>query len=266
MTATCAPRMNVDNCVKLFRYTGSLLVKLPHDQLFDAKWRPAPKDAFTDRPHSPERVLPANGGGGKGGGGKGGNGGGGAAPVTKVAAYRPPGSNGSLAAMMRAEREGGIGASSAGKPLGLGGGMRGSAASGGKTLPVGMAPPKESNTAKNKAKKDAKAKAKAAAAEAAAEMERLRIASGGAPAAVAASPESLTSTAEASAAVEAAAPEPVDPAKQLKKQMKALKAIETLLVKQAAGEALNSDQRNKLATEAAVRADIAALEAAVKAQ
>ena len=251
--------MNVDNCVKLFRYTGALLMKLPHDQLFDVKWRPALKDAFADRPHSPERVPPAYGGKG---GGKGNCGG--AAPVAKVAAYRPPGSNGSLAAMMRAEREG-SGASSVGKPAGLGGRMRGSAARGGKTLPVGMAPPKESNTAKNKAKKDAKAKAKAAAAEAAAEMERLRIASGGAPAPAASSLELPSSTPDASPAAEAAAVEPVDPAKQLKKQLKALKAIEALIAKQAAGEALNSDQRNKLATEAAVRADIVALEAATKA-
>jgi translation initiation factor 2A len=243
LTATCAPRMNVDNCVKLFRYTGSLLLKQPHDQLYDARWRPASPSAFADRPHSPERVTSA-----------GGSGNGGAAPTAKVAAYRPPGSNGSLAAMMRAERDSGRSAGFAPK-LGMGPG-------GTKRLPVGMAPPQESNAAKNKAKKDAKAKAKAAAEDAAAEMERLRVASGGAPAPVA--PVAPVAAAAAVAA-EFAAAEPVDPAKQLKKQMKALKAIEGLLAKQASGETLNGDQRSKLATEAAVRADIAALEAELKA-
>lgn len=92
MTATCAPRMNVDNGIKLFRYHGGAPVfALPHEQLFDARWRPAAPGAYPDRAQSPARVSEAKSE---------------AVEVKKVEAYRPPGSSGRLAAMMKAEREG----------------------------------------------------------------------------------------------------------------------------------------------------------------
>jgi len=135
MTATCAPRMNVDNCVKLFRYTGALALHLPHEQLFDARWRPALPGAFPDRAQSPARVAEAPQLAKLGAGGS--------FAVAKVGAYRPPGSSGKLAAMMRAEREG----------TGIAAAKVSAVAAAKATTPnliVGMAPPKESNAAKNK--------------------------------------------------------------------------------------------------------------------
>ena len=236
MTATCAPRMNVDNCVKLFRYTGAKLLELPHEQLFDARWRPASSGVYADRPQSPTRVKD--------------DGGAAAAAPPKAQAYRPPGmiraGGGSLAAMMRAERAGS--STGAGKvPTAAAVGAARAAAQQ-KHLPVGYAPPKESNNAKNKAKKDKKKAADAAAAAAAAEMDKLRV----------------KTEAEAAAAPPPAPaePEPVDKEKRLKKLNKQLKAIEAIKEKAAAGAALNDDQNAKLGTEAAVKAEIAELEAA----
>jgi translation initiation factor 2A len=57
MTSTLAPRMNVDNGFKVFKYNGSGPV-LSHDPgagpvLFDANWRPAATGIYPDRPRTP---------------------------------------------------------------------------------------------------------------------------------------------------------------------------------------------------------------------
>jgi len=88
-----------------------------------------------------------------------------------------------------------------------------------------------------------KKKAQEAAALAAAEMEKLRVAT------------------EAATPAAAAADEPVDKGKRLKKLNKSLKAVEALKEKKKAGEKLNEDQEAKLGTEDGLRAEIAELEA-----
>ncbi|CAM9960823.1 unnamed protein product, partial [Phaeothamnion confervicola] len=99
MTATCAPRMNVDNNYKIFRYNGEgPLVVQPLEYLFEAVWRPADPGVYPDRPPSPGRKLAATGAAPASSSG-------GAAPA-KPQAYRPPRATGSLSALMRAEREG----------------------------------------------------------------------------------------------------------------------------------------------------------------
>ncbi|CAN0252943.1 unnamed protein product, partial [Ectocarpus sp. 13 AM-2016] len=56
LTATCAPRMNVDNDVKVFRYDGSgPVVKKEVEVLWDAVWQPAAQGVYPDRPASPGR-------------------------------------------------------------------------------------------------------------------------------------------------------------------------------------------------------------------
>ena len=52
MTATTSPRLNVDNGFKLWRYNGELLQHVEREKLFEAKWQPANKSAYTDRPIS----------------------------------------------------------------------------------------------------------------------------------------------------------------------------------------------------------------------
>ncbi|XWS35331.1 hypothetical protein CRYUN_Cryun21dG0116800 [Craigia yunnanensis] len=44
MTATTAPRLQVDNCIKFFHYNGSLFFKKMFDKLFQADWKPESQD------------------------------------------------------------------------------------------------------------------------------------------------------------------------------------------------------------------------------
>ena len=54
MVATLAPRMNVDNGVKIFKYNGmGPVFDERMEFLYDAAWRPAPIGTFEDRPPSP---------------------------------------------------------------------------------------------------------------------------------------------------------------------------------------------------------------------
>ncbi|RYR34620.1 hypothetical protein Ahy_A10g049586 isoform B [Arachis hypogaea] len=48
MTATTAPRLQVDNGIKIFHYNGSLYFTKMFDKLFQADWKPEPADKFGD--------------------------------------------------------------------------------------------------------------------------------------------------------------------------------------------------------------------------
>ncbi|KAJ7947457.1 Eukaryotic translation initiation factor 2A [Quillaja saponaria] len=48
MTATTAPRLQVDNGIKIFHYNGSLYFKKMFDKLFQADWKPESPDRFGD--------------------------------------------------------------------------------------------------------------------------------------------------------------------------------------------------------------------------
>ena len=55
MTATLAPRMNVDNGLKLFTHRGvGPIFEFKKDNLFEAFWAPTPIDAYPDRHPSPK--------------------------------------------------------------------------------------------------------------------------------------------------------------------------------------------------------------------
>ena len=97
VTATTAPRMNVDNGIHVYRYDGSgpLSTTKDRDPLFDCFWLPGVTDDYPDRGVSPASKARMR-----------------AAPKPEPAkgAYRPPGARGlkgggSLASMIRAERE-----------------------------------------------------------------------------------------------------------------------------------------------------------------
>jgi translation initiation factor 2A len=56
LTATVAPRLNVDNGFKIWRYNGELLHHEPREKLYEARWVPAPAGVHADRPISPGSV------------------------------------------------------------------------------------------------------------------------------------------------------------------------------------------------------------------
>lgn len=56
MTATTAPRLQVDNGIKIFSYNGTLYFKKMFDKLYQAEWRPADSTTYGDLPELVEQV------------------------------------------------------------------------------------------------------------------------------------------------------------------------------------------------------------------
>ncbi|KAH9300319.1 hypothetical protein KI387_011902 [Taxus chinensis] len=56
MTATTAPRLQIDNGMKIFSYNGSLYFKKMFERLYQAEWRPAQASAYGDLPELVEQV------------------------------------------------------------------------------------------------------------------------------------------------------------------------------------------------------------------
>ncbi|GLJ29650.1 hypothetical protein SUGI_0584700 [Cryptomeria japonica] len=56
MTATTAPRLQIDNGIKIFSYNGSLYYKKMFDKLYQADWRPAEASLYGDLPELVEQV------------------------------------------------------------------------------------------------------------------------------------------------------------------------------------------------------------------
>ena len=251
MTATLAPRMNVDNGFKIFKYNGvGPVVHVRIEQAFDALWQPAAAGVYPSRGPSPRR-----------GGPDGGDAGGAAATTvassSKPAAaaapapYRPPGSSGSLAEMMR---RGTDPASAAGKVKPA----AGAGASAGATQPAkpavnvrvvpGMSAAQiaaAEEAARAAAKKEAERRKKEekkkkadeeAAAEAARVAEERKVAAKAAPTVLSAAEVALLSAEEKD--------------KRAKAVRKKLKQIEEIKEKKSAGAALNADQLGKLEAEA----------------
>jgi len=83
LAATTAPRLQVDNGLRIVRYTGEVLLHRPAapSQLYAADWRPAPRGLYPDRPQTPGAAAAAK-----------------TAPsvvaAAKAAPYRPPGAAG----------------------------------------------------------------------------------------------------------------------------------------------------------------------------
>lgn len=219
LVATTAPRMNVDNGITVYRYTGQLHTNVPWDNakfrpnhLLQACFVPSLLKTYPDRPQSPPPETPVT-----------------AEPVAAAAApkpagrYVPPGARSrgggtSLAERMRQERQGTLqGATKVTK-------SSPAPVVGVKTIP-GMAAPTVPAGGKSKSQiKREKQKKK--------EQEKQQ-------------------QEEAAKAVTAAA-EPVDPAKRARKLKKMLKQIDELKGKTD----LNDDQKAKVESEAELRAEL----------
>ncbi|CEM25273.1 unnamed protein product [Vitrella brassicaformis CCMP3155] len=104
ITSITTPRLRVDNGITVYYYDASVVSKAAYNELYFAEWQPAQPGAFKDRPVTPARIRAAAASAedgslsGSGGGDKNGT-------FKPAGAYRPPGSTGALAALMRAERE-----------------------------------------------------------------------------------------------------------------------------------------------------------------
>ena len=247
MTATLAPRMNVDNCYKIFKYNGiGPISQEAYTQAFDAMWQPQPASRYPDRGQSPRREGDAK-------------------PIKDLAtlkqketgsvgAYRPPGARGggapgsSLADKLRRESApvGKVkaGADGATKSVGgtnvdvIKGGMRFAP----RAIPgmtVGSAPKKQLSEAEKEAKKAKEAEKKKAkkAAQEAAEAEAA------AAAAAAAAPT-------VKAIDDMTLEEKEKRAKALKKKLKSIADLK------AKGGEMNEDQKAKLASEGDLQAEL----------
>jgi len=227
MVSTTAPRMNVDNGVRFFKYNGAgpigSIEMEDGPSLYEAAWRPAKHGVYPDRPQSPLRkgeAPPA------------------IAEKPKVAKYRPPGAGRGgvgFAERLRLEREGKGESKKVDRntavaakykaPGGRGGGIPG--------MPVGSSVPQEKDKSKNaikrekqKKKKEEEEKRKKEEAEAAAVLDAAK-----------------KEDEEKIKAEKANGPEAKE--KRAKKIKKLLKQIGDLKDKAE----LNDDQKKKIATE-----------------
>ncbi len=60
LSAALSPRIRVDNCFKVFTYTGKLVSDVPIPELYDAQWRPALAGVYPNQRHSATLIEPAD--------------------------------------------------------------------------------------------------------------------------------------------------------------------------------------------------------------
>jgi len=251
VTASLAPRMNVDNNLKVFKYNGAgPVVQVPFDRAYDVRWRPSVLSVYPNRGPSPKR------------------GGGEADVVAAVAvkptvpvvqAYRPPGSTGALSRLLNKET------APVGKiiPAKTTTAAPAAAAPAAKFAPSvqrnrvipGMAPPGAAPAGAAGNNNNKKAPVSSSAANNAAKS-----APKAAPVPAKVAPPAPAVAAPAAAAV----PVVVDDSKEgrekrAKNISKKLKAIQEIRNKQAAGQPLEPEQKLKLDSEAELLAELKSL-------
>ena len=230
-TMTLFPRLRVDNGFKLWAYDGrGPLLAVERPELYAVTWQGAAAGVFPDRPADEltkgEKAAQKAAGGAK------------APAIKKVGAYRPPGSTGGMAAMMRREREADAGS----RKLGGGGGGAGGGG-GGAQGRGGLEGAEDADAGLSKSQKDKLRKKKAA--------ERRK------------AEEDAKAAATAAAAPPPGAPGALTPeiiTGKIAKCQKKLKQIDAAKAKLAKGEELQPDQAAKVATEDAVREELAKLQ------
>lgn len=242
-TSTTSPRLNVDNGVRLFRYNGEELTNVPWDnanykpdRLLQVSFIPALPDVYPDRGQSPAPKIVGD-----------------AATIAEVKKaaneaaikvaeptvqrYVPPSARGriggtNLSDRIRAEMEGKIVGATRVQPRK---GIPGASSTMKTNVPVGMVPVQNDEKSKNALQREKKKLVKARKAEEEAKLiadqEAAKI-----------------------AAKEAAA---ADPMKISRKLTKNLKQIDEL--KERDPNSLNDDQKQKIASEASLRAELANL-------
>lgn len=233
LAATTAPRLQVDNGIKIFKYDGTLLYAQPYPLLFQAEWCLLGADAFPDRPPSPKSRPSADGANGK------------APPVAaagpppKAAPYRPPNAPSGAGSALRAQL---LGENDPAKRLD--GGGHGSSGAG-----------ESKSAAKNRKRREK-------------EKEKREAEAAGGPAAASDAVEEMGDKLEhlAPPSSEAGSDASIgggDVAKKLRALNKKLRQLEELKKKaeeQGGAAALPEPQREKLAQEAALRQEILELE------
>lgn len=280
LTATTSPRLRVDNGVRIWHVSGSLMYNEDMTELYDVTWRPQSLsqhplgDPFTKLPvahPSATAYLSTR-----------------KAPVKPAGAYRPPGARGQMTPLaFKREDQGGAayvrdGAAGAGISNGFGKPRRreipgaepaeeylppGAAPGGGVALPPGADSSEKlsKSAAKNKKKREAAKKAREDEAQPPANAptgpspDRNRAPRGGKNGAV----NGAKSSSPAPAAAPAPAPAPaIDPSAQDKKirgLLKKIRAIDELKMRLAGGEKLEDTQMKKIQTEDAVRKELEAV-------
>ncbi|EYE96244.1 translation initiation factor 2A [Aspergillus ruber CBS 135680] len=270
LTATTSPRLRVDNGVRIWHVSGSLMYNEDMHELYDVFWRPQPNVQQSAAPADPLKNPPTphpsalaylNTR---------------KAPVKPAGAYRPPGARGQTTPLaFKREDEGGAAfirdgagsgvasASSFGKPR-----RRdvpgadpeylppGAAPGGGVPLPGSEQKELSKSAAKNKKKREAKKKeADDAAAAAAAQKNGNRAGANGAS-------KGNKTNGTAKPVEKPAEPEPApaeEPGTQDKKirgLLKKMRAIEELKMRLAGGEKLEDTQMKKIQTEDGVRKEL----------
>jgi len=247
LTATLAPRMNVDNGFKVFKYNGAgPVVHVPAEQAFDVLWQPLPVSSFPSRGQSPRRL--AEGADASGAASA-------ALPVAPAprAVYRPPGSTGVLAAMLSRDKApvGKVkadGSVNVAATVPSGARYPGDGVQRQRVIP-GMAP-SQAAAAAAEADKAAKKKAEKEK-QKQREEEKKR----------AAEAEAVAAAAAAAAAAQKG-PVPIEQlsAAEKEKRVRALRKKLNLIGElKAKGGVLNDDQKAKIATEESVIAELALL-------
>ncbi|KAF8819921.1 putative eukaryotic initiation factor-2A [Cardiosporidium cionae] len=57
LSATTSPRLRVDNCIKVYRYTGEYLSRVDFTELLSVSWKPVPAGTYEDRGVSPKSTA-----------------------------------------------------------------------------------------------------------------------------------------------------------------------------------------------------------------
>lgn len=284
LAATTFPRLRVDNGYAIYRYDGSAVerVALPEGEfLLQATFLPALPADLPPRSKSPDRAAAAAASAvaAAAAGKPSAPAAAAPRPAPAVEAYRPPGMRGRAPAFKLHETV------EAGKVTGgvFGGGGDGGGGEGGdgtKSQTIGFARPKRAIAGlteedmlvaggmtksqrknakkKEKAARDKAAREKAAGGAVAGEAKTIGAAAGGAAAAhaAAAPPPPTVAAVDVEGLATAAEVE-----KKLKGVTKKLRAVDSLAADRAAGKELNAEQVVKLGSAAALRDQVAALEA-----
>lgn len=269
LTATTSPRLRVDNGVRLWHVSGSLMYNEDMHELYDVCWRPQ-SETQQNPPADPLKTVPAphpsalaylNTR---------------KAPAKPAGAYRPPGARGQTTPLaFKREDEGGAAfirdgagsgvasVSSFGKPR-----RRevpgaepeylppGASPGGGVPLPGSEQEKLSKSAAKNKKKREAKKKEAEDAAAAAAAQKNGRANANGA------NKGGKANGTAAKPAEQPAEPEDANPTAQDKKirgLLKKMRAIDELKMRLAGGEKLEDTQMKKIQTEESVRKELEGL-------
>jgi translation initiation factor 2A len=239
LTSILTPRMNVDNGFKIFKYNGiGPICVIRQEQLFSVQWRPAAPGVYPNRGQSPKRAAA------DGADGSTTNLSTAAAVKPKPEPYRPRGSTGALADLIKSERAGPVGAVGKVKPA----------------APTTIAAP--ASAPKAAAYAPPARKIPGLAAPPATAATSVPGASAGANNAAKKKPAAAPAPVPAPASAPAPAPAPAaelsaeEKSKRVKALRKKLKAITEIKEKKSSGAQLNEDQVAKLKTESEIIAEI----------